>query len=165
MEQDKFTTREDQYRGRFFCDMDGVLADYEKCVRATGLSGKELKMVPGVFAKLDPMPGALEGIRSIIDMGFDVFIATKPASGRPGSYSEKVTWVMQHLPELRKKIIMTQDKGLLGGRGDWLLDDRPHVANCGEFPGEVLHFGGPLFPTWADVVSYMGTKRWAALET
>jgi hypothetical protein len=42
---------------------------------------------------------------------------------------------------LKKKLIMTQDKSLLGDSHDILIDDRPEKANCAEFPGRLIHFG------------------------
>lgn len=144
---------------RFFCDMDGVVADYMGLVAKLGVDANEMKNMPGVFIDLEPMPGAIEGIRSIIGMGYDVFIATKPASRTPQSYADKASWILRHLPELRKKIIMTQDKGLLGDEFDYLLDDRLHVANCDQFKGTALSFNDDVSRSaqqWADVVQLMG---------
>lgn len=144
---------------RFFCDMDGVLADYMGLVHKLGVDANEMKHMPGVFLQLDPIPGAIEGIRSVIGMGYDVFIATKPASRAPFSYADKATWILKHLPELRKKIVMTQDKGLLGCERDYLLDDRLHVANCDRFRGRQLLFGGMAFPSWSEVVVFMSRQN------
>jgi 5'(3')-deoxyribonucleotidase len=89
-------------------------------------------------------------------MGYDVWIATKPPTGVSGAYSDKAEWVFKHLPELTKKIIITHDKGLLGNSRDFLIDDRPHKANCHEFEGTLLHFGNNL--TWPEVINILKTK-------
>ena len=49
-------------------------------------------------------------------------------------------WVLRELPELKRRIIVTHDKGLLGDAGDHLCDDRPHKANCERFAGTLLRF-------------------------
>lgn len=139
---------------RFFCDMDGVLADFLGHAKKLGLSPTEMKGLPGVFAEIDPLPGALAGITEIHRLGFDVFIATRPASRHPGSYADKATWIGRHLPFLVKKIVMTQDKGLLGDEGDYLLDDHLDRSNCMQFKGQQLPFtpiDGDTAGCWAAV--------------
>lgn len=80
-------------------------------------------------------------MRSLIGMGFEVWIATKPPTGVAQAYADKAGWIMQHLPELKRRIIITHHKGLLGGDDDFLVDDRPHKASCTEFDGTLVHFG------------------------
>ena len=104
------------------------------------------------------MPGAIEGVRALIAMGFEVWIASKPVTGVPHCYAEKVEWILNHLPELKRRIIRTHDKGLLGDRGDFLIDDRPHKANCHAFPGNLIVFGGAC--NWEYVVRTL--KRYRA---
>lgn len=135
---------------RVFVDMDGVLADFEKRKTEMNTTGDFMKLVPGVYLDLDPIEGALSGIRSLIGMGYDVYIATKPPTGLAFAYADKVSWVLNHLPELKTKIIITHDKGLLGTADDFLIDDRPHKANCEQFAGTLIPFKDGM--TWADVV-------------
>jgi 5'(3')-deoxyribonucleotidase len=73
-------------------------------------------------------------------MGCKVWLATKPPTGVPFAYADKVSWVLKHLPELKHRIILTPDKGLFGDRGDYLIDDRPHLANCPNFSGTLIAF-------------------------
>ena len=89
---------------------------------------------------MEPMPGAVEAIRELIGMGFEVWAATKPPTGIAHAYSDKAAWIFQHLPELRCNLILTHDKGLLGDSGDYLIDDRPHIANCDKFMGTLIVF-------------------------
>jgi len=127
---------------RIFVDMDGVVADFDRYAKSLGLSGDEIKKTPGTYQKIEPIPGAIGSIRSLIGMGFDVWLATKPPTGIPYAYADKVQWVLDHLPELKRKIILTHDKGLLGESGDYLIDDRPHKAGCLYFKGTLIFFRG-----------------------
>ena len=83
---------------------------------------------------------AIEAVHSLIGMGFEVWIATKPPTGIARAYADKAEWVFDHLPELKRRIIITHDKGLLGNENDFLCDDRPHKANCEQFRGTLLRF-------------------------
>lgn len=125
---------------RVFIDLDGVVVDFDAAMTEHGLSGDELKVINGAYLKMKPIEGALDAVREVIGLGYDVFIATKPPTGYPQAYAEKAEWVLRYLPELSRKIIITHDKGLLGDRRDILCDDRPHKANCFSFQGMLLRF-------------------------
>lgn len=125
---------------RVFVDLDGVVVDFDGYKNSLGLTQDEVKKRPGAYLYMPPIFGALEAVRSVIGMGFNVFIATKPPTGIPYAYSDKAEWVLKYLPELKRKIIITSDKGLLGDEGDILIDDRPHKANCAEFRGLFIPF-------------------------
>ena len=125
---------------RVFVDMDGVIVDFDAYKTAKGMTGDEVKKHPGAYLEMPPIAGAIEAVRSVIGMGFEVWIATKPPTGIHYAYSDKAAWVFNHLPELKRRIIITHDKGLLGGAGDYLCDDRPHKANCEKFAGTLLRF-------------------------
>lgn len=125
---------------RVFVDMDGVSVDFEGYMALTGLTAEEVKHQPGAYRAMLPIPGAIEAIRSMIAMGHEVWVATKPPTAVPNAYSDKVQWILEYLPELKRRIIITHDKGLLGDAHDYLCDDRPHRANCERFPGTLLPF-------------------------
>lgn len=146
-------------RFRIFFDMDGVLVDFEAFMRRWGLTGDEVKKLPGTYKAMQPIAGALDGIRKIMSIagqyGGEVWLATKPPTGIPYAYADKVSWVLHHLPELKRRIILTHDKGLLGGPDDYLVDDRPWRANCDAFRGTLIHFGpGAFEPTPATSAEY-----------
>jgi Uncharacterized protein conserved in bacteria len=151
---------------RIFLDMDGVLADFERMMRElTAFMGEEfngdrVKRLVGSFERMQPIPGAVAGVKTLIGMGFDVWIASKPATGLPHTYSEKASWILRWFPELKRKIILTHDKGMLGDAEDYLVDDRPHKANCFAFRGRLLHFGceaGAL--DWAELADFFRTQE------
>jgi 5'(3')-deoxyribonucleotidase len=125
---------------RIFLDMDGVLVDFDSYKKSLGVTGDILKRVEGIYRKMSPMPGAIAGAHSLIGKGYEVWVATKPPTGVAFAYADKVSWVLEHLPELKRRIIITHDKGLLGDEGDILVDDRPHKANCEKFKGKLIHF-------------------------
>lgn len=134
---------------RVFLDMDGVIVDFEGYLRQQNsgyaepkFTGDDVKRIRGAYANMHPIAGALDGVRSIIGMGFDVWLATKPPTGISWAYGDKAAWVFNHLPELKRKLIITHDKGMLGCNDDFLVDDRPHRANCAAFRGLLVHFGG-----------------------
>jgi 5'(3')-deoxyribonucleotidase len=125
---------------RVFIDMDGVIVDFEGYMKSLQLTGDEVKRMPGAYLKMPPIDGAINAVRSVIGMGYEVWIATKPPTGIAYAYADKAAWIMEHLPELKRRIIITHDKSLLGDDGDWLCDDRPHKANCEQFEGTLLRF-------------------------
>jgi 5'-nucleotidase len=84
---------------RIFVDMDGVVVDFDKCAKGKCLTGDQLKRLPGAYLEMDPLPNAITGVRSLIGMGFEVWLATKPPTGIPFAYADKVQWVLDHLPE------------------------------------------------------------------
>ena len=125
---------------RIFVDMDGVIVDFDKYKKQRWMTGDHVKKLRGAYLEMEPIPGALDAVRSLIGMGFDVWIATKPPTGIASPYSEKAEWIFRYLPELKRKLIITPDKGLLGDSGDYLCDDRPYKANCEKFPGTLMRF-------------------------
>lgn len=125
---------------RVFVDMDGVVVDFDDYMLQTGLTADQVKATPGAYRAMQPIPGALAAVRTLIAMGYDVWLATKPPTGRAHAYSEKADWIFEHLPELMRRLIITHDKGFLGDEHDWLCDDRPEKANCRRFKGRLLCF-------------------------
>lgn len=144
---------------RIFVDMDGVVVDFEVYRAAKGLTGDEIKRMPGAYLEMQPIPGALEALDKLVGWGFDVWLATKPPTGCAQAYADKVQWVLDHAPQFKRKVILTHDKGLLGDKNDYLIDDRPHRANCEMFKGKLLHFGaepwtGDGFRDWPYLLNY-----------
>jgi len=142
---------------RVFIDMDGVIVDFHAYGVKHGLSPNQIKCRPGAYLEMEPIPGALDAVRRVIAMGFEVWIATKPPTGIPAAYSDKVAWIMRELPELQQRIIITHDKGLLGDTHDYLCDDRPHKANCEHFPGTLLRFQNGFH--WPQALAFLMARH------
>lgn len=142
---------------RVFVDMDGVIVDFDASMKEANLRGDELKKIKGAYLNMKPIDGAISSVRSLIGMGWEVWIATKPPTGIPYAYSDKAEWIMNNIPELKRRIIITHDKGLLGDEGDFLCDDRPHKANCEKFKGRLIRFVDGYH--WPDALDYFREMR------
>lgn len=130
---------------RLFLDMDGVIADFDLGAAEAVAEGRieeitEYKAILGAYLSLKPLPGAIEGVVALA-REWDVWIATKIPAAVPQAAADKHVWIHRHLPALRERVIITPNKGALGGADDVLVDDRPHKARCREFPGRLIHFG------------------------
>ncbi len=150
----------DRSKTILYIDMDGVLVDFESGLAR--VSAKTLadyarheEDIPGIFALMDPMPGALDAYRELTEL-FDTYILSTPPWDNPSAWSDKLIWVQAHLGEIAcKRLILSHHKDL--NRGDFLVDDRTrHGAD--RFEGEHLHFGSAEFPHWAAVLPYLRVK-------
>lgn len=147
-----------------FVDMDGVLVDFYKGVKAyypdfdryaverqreitAALSARH-----GFFTGLEPIPGAPEAFFRLADF-FDVYILSTPDWYGVNSWTEKRIWVEDHLGERAfKRLILSHNKGLFSGRA--LIDDRLRNG-VDRFTGEHIHFGTDKFPDWKAVLKYL----------
>jgi len=144
-------------KSKIFIDLDGVIVDFEKKMKELNYTGDIMKKMPGIYQQLDAIPHAISNVNSLTGMGFEIWIATKPPTGIAQAYADKVSWILQNLPDLKRRIILTHNKGLLGCEKDYLIDDRPHKANCDQFAGTLLPFhekGEMNFYTWDGILSY-----------
>lgn len=159
---------------KIFVDMDGVLVNFQsgidKLDEATkreyaddGQGKAHYDDVPGIFATIDPMPGALDAVRTLQAMGYDLYILSTAPWGNPSAWADKVAWVTKHLDDVfHKKMIVTHCKGLLAAQeGAYLIDDRTgHGAS--DFGERHILFGQELFPDWTSVVDFF--RQLASLE-
>jgi 5'(3')-deoxyribonucleotidase len=143
-----------------FVDMDGVIADFMKDADKYGMHPEKFKMQPGAFLNLEWMPTAQHGLTQLLAYHneFNVWIATKPPAKNPYACAEKILWVRHNVPVLERKVILTQDKSLLGGPKDILIDDRPYKANAIGFKGTVMHYGGDACKDWTHVLRALREK-------
>jgi len=105
--------------------MDDILCDF------TGQAKLDLKTNPdikypqsqhGFFRKLKPLPNAIESMHELEEIGFDVWILTRPSIMNPLCYTDKFLWVREHLGMyFAEKTILCTNKALL--IGDYLVDD------------------------------------------
>lgn len=140
---------------RILVDMDGVIVDFEKgflekwkkvhldkpfipleertVCKVKDQYAPELRQLvsgiyhaPGFFRELEPVPGSLEALTAMQELGIEVFICSSPLSEYRNCVLEKFEWVDQHLgKEWVKKVVLTKDKTLV--RADVLVDDNPVI--------------------------------------
>lgn len=121
----------------------------------------ELRSGDDIYQGVEPIPGALEGIRELRRTARVVFVTSCVA----GSTDNKMRWLFRHgfLPREKtpRDFIAARDKALV--RGDILIDDAPH--NVSAFPGRTILFSQPHNRAvahsarangWTDVVRLAG---------
>jgi len=137
-----------------YVDMDDVLCDF------SGAHKKALELNPvilipqsqfGFYQKLDPLPGAIETLKSLhASSMYTPYILTAPSTKNPFSYTEKRVWVEEWLGyHFVERLIICSHKGLL--KGDILIDDNHCGRGQESFEGKLIHFGGSKFPNWQSV--------------
>jgi 5'-nucleotidase len=152
-----------------YVDMDNVLVDFTSGIARVPpdvLAGYDARHsadrkdhfddVPGIFALMDPLPGALESYRELSRL-FDTFILSTSPWANPTAWSDKVLWVRKYLDDVaHKRLILAHHKDLL--RGDFLIDDSRRNG-AGQFGGELLLFGPDGdYKDWPAVMEYLRTK-------
>ena len=146
---------------RVFIDMDNVLVDFQSGLDQVSEEVKaeyagRLDEIPGLFAKMKPMPGAIEAVHEL-QKRYDLFIISTAPWKNPSAWSDKVKWVTKYLDDVfHKRLIISHHKDLC--QGDYLIDDR--VKNgTSEFAGEWIEFGSEQFPNWESVLKYFAGQR------
>lgn len=144
-------------RKTLYIDMDNVLVDFSSAIpRLSEDIRREydgrLDEVPGIFARMDPMPGAIDSFHQLVSM-FDTYILSTSPWENPSAWSDKLLWVKRHLGQIaHKRLILTHHKNL--NAGHFLVDDRTKNGVDG-FQGEHILFGSDRFPDWPAVVGYL----------
>ncbi|HSO85404.1 MAG TPA: hypothetical protein VLQ91_02555 [Draconibacterium sp.] len=152
---------ENRRRKILYIDMDNVLVDFHSGIDQLDIPTKIKYMgrydeVPGIFAKMLPLKGAIESFNELSEH-FDTYIlSTSPWENHTAS-CDKLKWVKTYLGnKVRKRLILTHRKDL--NIGDFLVDDRTKNG-ADKFMGEFIHFGTGRFPDWAAVKKYLMEKK------
>lgn len=147
-----------------YIDMDNVIVDF-----ASGISRLDpntiskyegrLDEVPGIFALMEPMPGAIDSI-NLLAKSFDTYILSTAPWLNASAWSDKLEWVHKYLglasgDPFHKRLILSHHKNL--NVGDFLIDDRTANGVDG-FQGEHIHFGTSKFANWSEVTEYLLQK-------
>jgi 5'(3')-deoxyribonucleotidase len=137
--------------------MDGVIVDFDSALKLQseetlkGYEGREDE-IPGLFGRMQPMPGAIEAVRKLNEI-YDCYILSTAPWGNPSAWSDKVIWITRYLDDVfHKKMVITHCKHLC--KGDILIDDRDKHG-VRDFEGEWIHFGSERFPDWDSVLDYL----------
>lgn len=144
--------------------MDNTLVDFRSGLdqvdpetRAAYLDKED--EIPGIFARMSPMPGAVEAFTELSTL-FDAYILSTAPWRNPSAWRDKLEWVQRHFGDevgsrAYKRLILSHHKDL--SCGDFLVDDRPAHVGAAEFEGEVIPFGPQHdeFPDWASVLAYL----------
>jgi 5'-nucleotidase len=144
-----------------YIDMDNVIVDFASGIARLNSDIQKrfegrLDEVPGIFALMDPLPGAIESIR-VLHGKFDTYVLSTAPWANPSAWSDKVEWIHRHFGHeedspLYKRLIWSHHKNL--NAGDYLIDDR--LKNGADlFPGTHIHFGQREWPDWATVTDYL----------
>jgi 5'(3')-deoxyribonucleotidase len=148
-----------------YVDMDNVLVDFPSGITRLTASEKaqyegNYDECPGIFGRMDPLEGALDGYRFIAD-NFETYILSTAPWLNPSAWTDKLNWVHRHLGSEKgtpayKRLNISHHKHLLVG--DYLIDDRTKNG-ASEFKGMHIHFGtDPRFMDWEAVVEFMRTQ-------
>lgn len=144
-----------------YLDMDNVIVDFESAIPRLTRREREqydgrLDDVPGIFARMDPVEGAVEAFCELADI-FDTYILSTAPWNNPTGPADKLAWVKEYLgKQCYKRLIMSHHKNL--NHGDFLVDDRPHRSGAEKFVGEVVPFGSEEFPDWSVVLPYLRAR-------
>jgi len=147
---------------RVYLDMDGPLADFDLYCQLKGLNPKEAKRYSGTYLSLPPTVDAIDAVEFLISKrNLDLFVLSKIPSENPGAATEKHFWLERHLPALASRLILSPDKGCVGSKRDFLVDDHPEWANADKFPGEIITFktiSNKSGHTWTQILEYFATR-------
>ncbi len=142
-------------------DMDNTLIDFVSAIEQLPDDIKEeyegrLDEVPGIFALMKPMVGAVEAVQELSKY-YDCYVASTSPWENPSAWADKLCCIKSFFPEkFHKRLTLTHNKNLL--RGEYLIDDR--LANGAvDFEGELIRFGSSRFPNWKAVTKYLIQKH------
>lgn len=144
-----------------YIDLDNTLVDFRS--RLESLDEDLMKRyegnldeIPGIFALMKPMPGAIEAYNTL-SQHFDTYILSTAPWENPSAWQHKIEWVHLHLGRGKdspafKRLILSHHKNL--NKGDFLVDDRPNNGADKFGPGWIK-FGSEEYPDWPTVTNHL----------
>ena len=144
-----------------YVDMDNVLVDFQSAFpklpkKVLDEYENDKDDIPGIFALMEPMPGAIESFIELTKH-FETYVLSTAPWDNPSAWSDKLLWVKNNLGEHAfKRLILTHHKNL--NTGDYLIDDRT-ARGADNFAGEHIHFRTKKFPNRPSVMKDLRTKE------
>ena len=124
-------TRRNAFKINVYCDMDGVIADFEGQPKAL----ERFQTEKGFFKQLTPINK--EGLQALLDNPYiNLFILS--ASPNRQSDKDKIEWLKYHYPQIKKNhIIKNCQEWIASGKGQSIKVVKPLI----EYIGEILPDG------------------------
>ena len=88
------------YNVNIYCDMDGVLANFARKVRAV----ERFENEKGFFKNLAPIKTNVESIKLLIENDYNVYILS--ASPNESADNDKLEWLKKYLPMIKNENII-----------------------------------------------------------
>jgi 5'-nucleotidase len=96
---------------------------------------QDVLLEEGFFSSLKPIPGSIEGINRLVDLGHDVAICSKPLRKNQWCCEEKLSWIKTHLGDkFLETAILADAKSEY--HADYLIDDRADLTSFALSRGE-----------------------------
>lgn len=148
-----------------FCDMDGVLVDFDGFYKQNhGVFPYEIPRPtlwsyvlsqPDYWVNLPEMPDAKELIAYLSKTPFKILTGL-PVHGFDKAKIEKTKWIHTHIgPHIEVICCLAKDKQKYGSPGDILIDDRPYVIENWEKMGGI----GILHTSATDTIKQLKERR------
>lgn len=147
-----------------YIDMDNVLVDFPSGIDQLDENTRQqyegrFDEVPGIFALMLPMQGAIEAVHKLSEK-YDIYVLSTAPWLNSSAWSDKLLWIHKYFGKeknsiLYKRLIMSHHKNL--NQGAYLIDDRTKNG-ADRFEGEYIHFGTKKFPDWKSVLDELINK-------
>jgi len=144
-----------------YIDLDNTLVNVQSGIdRLTNAEylryEKRLDEAPGIFARMEPISGAISAFRTLAQ-SFDTFILSRAPWGNASAWQNKLEWVQEHLGAdadgpAYQRLILSHHQHL--NRGDFLVGSAQAVGPA-RFEGQLIPFLTPHFPDWNTVTRYL----------
>jgi hypothetical protein len=121
-----------------------------------------------IFRGALPIKGAVRGVESLIDLGYDVQFVSTPWPTNHDSAADKYGWVEEWFgPSMVRKTTLTHDKTLIPAAA--LIDDKPDLVGPWQHVEYPQAWNSAINPTWADglasvVVGIVGSPATATIK-
>lgn len=147
-----------------YIDMDNVIVDFKSGIDRLDEATRQeyegrLDEVPGIFALMDPMEGAIEAVHKLSEQ-YDVYVLSTAPWLNSSAWTHKVEWIQKYFGKekgsvLYKRLIISHHKNL--NRGVIIIDDRTKNG-VDLFEGRHIHFGTEEYPDWESVLNELINK-------